>query len=286
MKEDTRMAKRRVPRKVRIRDEDLIADLRRVAAEVGSGSFGWQDYIKHGRFSMSAVYTRFGRWGEVLRIIGLPARRMRGSRIPDEDLIADLQRVAREQGRSFVTAVEYGRLGQYSAGSFRRRFGLWPDCLLKAGLSASPVVEHVSVEDCLSDVRRVAEVLKTDFVLQEQYRAHGRYSCRQIIKLCGSWHSILRRAGLRVAPGEYSKEDCLRNLDQVRICLGRLPMSYEMRRPLSNVCTVVYFRKFGSWRKALRAYKNWMKGREVDVHIARRKAKRAPTSRGTVQSAP
>lgn len=54
--------------------------------------------------------------------------------VPEDDLAADLQRVARTLKSSTVTWDQYGRLGHYSAETLRRRFGSWNAALERAGL--------------------------------------------------------------------------------------------------------------------------------------------------------
>ena len=44
-------------------DEDLIADIRRVAAEV-DGRLTWHRYSKRGRFGRETIRRRFGSWNE------------------------------------------------------------------------------------------------------------------------------------------------------------------------------------------------------------------------------
>lgn len=52
------------------------------------------------------------------------------------DLLADLQRVEREQGRA--TALTYRRHGRYGHPTLLRRFGSWSCALAAAGLSSRP----------------------------------------------------------------------------------------------------------------------------------------------------
>jgi len=60
-----------------------------------------------------------------------------GVPVSDEDLIADLSRVARESGKKSVANKQYNRLGQYSATTQMERFGSWNEALRRAGLEIS-----------------------------------------------------------------------------------------------------------------------------------------------------
>ena len=54
--------------------------------------------------------------------------------IPDQELIDDLIRVAKELGQNKVTTFQYNDSGHYSNRTFIRRFGSWLKALEQAGL--------------------------------------------------------------------------------------------------------------------------------------------------------
>ncbi len=55
----------------RVRDVDLLDDLRRVAKEVSSSTVTEAQYSARGRYDMRTVDRRFGSWNESLRAAGL-----------------------------------------------------------------------------------------------------------------------------------------------------------------------------------------------------------------------
>ncbi len=63
--------------------------------------------------------------------------RVRGSPVSDDELLSDLQRIARQLGTDTVPQKKYGKLGSYDYSTVTRRFGSWNDALRKAGLSIS-----------------------------------------------------------------------------------------------------------------------------------------------------
>ena len=113
--------------------------------------------------------------------------------IPKEDLIADLQRVASENGLSSVSQKLYGQLGKYTHKVFYSNFGSWNNALVVAGLEIS------------------------------------------------SKHNI-------------SNEELFENIENVWISLGRQPTYSEMNSNISKFSTKPYECRFGSWRKALIAF--------------------------------
>lgn len=63
--------------------------------------------------------------------------RVPGMPVHDEELLADLRKVAESLAGTTVTHDDYGRLGIYDSSTISRRFGSWNDALLAAGLSLS-----------------------------------------------------------------------------------------------------------------------------------------------------
>lgn len=58
-----------------------------------------------------------------------------GKRIPDGDLLADIQAVAEQVGGA-PTATEYDEHGKYSSGTMQNHFGTWNQALEKAGFDS------------------------------------------------------------------------------------------------------------------------------------------------------
>ena len=57
--------------------------------------------------------------------------------VPDEELIADLKRVALELVKSTISIPDYKKSGKYGKSTYIRRFGSWFNALEKAGLEKS-----------------------------------------------------------------------------------------------------------------------------------------------------
>ncbi|WP_255196959.1 homing endonuclease associated repeat-containing protein [Halorarius litoreus] len=83
-----------------------------------------------GSYSPSLVETRFGSWNEGLRQAGFEPNLRRD--IPDEELLADIDRLESELGHP-PRCMEYHRRGMFSVQSFHDRFGDWTEVLGAAG---------------------------------------------------------------------------------------------------------------------------------------------------------
>jgi len=104
-------------------DDDLIADIQRVAAQHGRSSVTIEQYRNGGRFGAETISKRFGSWNAALQHAGL--RISKRWRIPDEALFENLEAIWRHVGRQprrsdldvVPTAV--------SKSVYEQRFGTW-----------------------------------------------------------------------------------------------------------------------------------------------------------------
>ena len=86
----------------------------------------------------------------------------------------------------------------------------------------------------------------------------GRSRIGTVERRFGSWNNALSKAGLQVRNYGIPKEKLSENLEQVWINLGKQPTREEMRKPLSSYDGSTYERRFGTWRKALEEFVNYV----------------------------
>ncbi len=114
-----------MPAKSLISNEQMIAELQRVAAELG------QDYVTRTQFGLqsklcpaSLIERRFGTWNAATEAASLKptaqAEVMRGKRVSDDDLLRNLLDIYRQVGR-VPTVNDVERFGAYSIGPYRTR---------------------------------------------------------------------------------------------------------------------------------------------------------------------
>lgn len=183
--------------------------------------------------------------------------------ISDEELLADLRRVAQNNDKNTLTKAEYNENGKYHCDTFRRRFGSWFSALSNAGLNKSRSHYNIPENKCLDDLRRVAIKLGRDSVTRNEYKDHGKYSPTPFIRHFGSWFSALDRAGLKKTCNyNVSIEEYFENLESLWRTLGRQPRYSEVRKPFSKYSSSAYEKRFGSWRKALEAFVDYVNREE------------------------
>jgi len=104
-------------------DEELLADLKRVAGTLGSRRVTMDLYEKHGRFHPSTLQRRFGGWFKVLDRAGL--ERTRNLHVSDEEWFENLAQVWEALGRQPRYDETTKPLSKYCAGAYAHRFSTW-----------------------------------------------------------------------------------------------------------------------------------------------------------------
>ncbi len=152
--------------------------------------------------------------------------------------------------------------------------------------------------DLLEDLKKVAEKLGLNKISARQYDANGgRYASGTIGVRFGGWNKAVEKAGLDLVHfREVSDLELFKNLETVWINIGKQPVFRDMKPPNSKYSTHQYVAKFGTWRKALEAFVEFIKSdREVEERILidepivqteivfKHKTKRFPSERLKVQ---
>ena len=67
----------------------------------------------------------------------------------------------------------------------------------------------ISDEELLDDLRRVAELLKTDSFSRSEYQKYGKYGSSTITRRFGSWNNAIKKVGLKVYEVSPRRHDFL-----------------------------------------------------------------------------
>jgi hypothetical protein len=110
-------------------------------------------------------------------------------------------------------------------------------------------------QELLDDLKRVAGKLGMNNLTSKKYDEIGKYASGTIHRRFGTWNNALQKVGLGITLNlNISNKELFENIEEVWISLGRQPKRREMRQPLSKYSESPYNNKFGSWRKALEAF--------------------------------
>lgn len=174
---------------------------------------------------------------------------------PDKVLLDDLRLAAALEGQK-MSRERYMKVGRFAPATIANRFGGWEKALLLAGIKPSRR-RSVSKEDCITDLKRIANELGIDTLTVPQYKKHGLYSDRAFANHFGGWVGAFRAAGLKISGQFHSRstdEELFENLESVWQRLGRQPTVNDMAPPVSRFSADTYKRRFGGFRKALEAF--------------------------------
>lgn len=188
--------------------------------------------------------------------------RVSGAPVSDEELLDDLRRVATNSSDTTLTQRKYNQIGNYAHSTQSSRFGSWNDALRAAGLSTYD--RTTSDETLLADVRRVADEISQPTVSIEQYRLRGTHDRYTLTNRFGSWNTVLQGAGLGTsARAGISDETLFENILRLWEYYGRQPRRSELTMPPSRISQSPYWRRFGSWTKALQSFVQFANAEEV-----------------------
>ena len=109
-------------------DDELIADVQRVASELGKDAVTINEQNERGRFHASTLIRKFGRWLTVLEKAGLRQTRTPPN-IPEEHLFRNLEEIWIRLGRQPRYQEVLKPASSYSVGTYEKRFGGWRNAL-------------------------------------------------------------------------------------------------------------------------------------------------------------
>jgi 5-methylcytosine-specific restriction endonuclease McrA len=172
-----------------VSDEELIADLRRVAEYLKTENVPRNKYKQYGEFAYVTQEQRFGGWNNALLRSGLKIDTP--PPISDEELIADLHRVAQILGSETLTQAQYVSFGVHDRLTQVRRFGTWNEALLRAKLTISNRIDIPDVE-LFENILTLWQHYGRQPVLADLVSPPSCISERPYRRRFGSWMSALK----------------------------------------------------------------------------------------------
>jgi hypothetical protein len=121
------------------------------------------------------------------------------------------------------------------------------------------LTEHTD-EALLDELRRVSVVLAERPLTQVAFTKTSRkVHAQTLIRRFGTWKETLAKAGLehRFRTRIHTEQASLENIAEVWTHYGRPPAYQEMFQPPSKIQGKTYIYRWGTWRKALKAFVDW-----------------------------
>ena len=203
----------------------------------------------------------------------------------EEAFIREIQRVAALVPDGTITKRSFDKVAHVSGATVQRHFGSWKAALEAAGLpdrySGGKVTDRMKLQTTkyltnaalLDEMKRVASVAGCAHLTQEVFKNHSAIHTTTIFRRFGSWQLACREAGLALSPRtkRYSDEECFENLLNLWTHYGRQPVGREAEISPSTVGKKAYLVRWGTWRRALRAFVEWTDrpaGQSEDTNIS------------------
>ena len=244
--------------------EDLVDELERLRDD--RGQIPTADQMdEQGAYAYITYYERFGSWANALEeVFGeVPAREW--EHVSDAELIAELQRLAGDDGDR-PTTIDVEERGTHAVTTYRDRFGSWRNALTAAGFEPPPP-QGVTTEELLAEVRRLHDDLGGRPTTMS-VRDHGAYSLPTYYTRFDSWDDVLDAAfetipadtidanhnGATHAHTRYSDEELLEEIRRVAdVADSDGAPTITQFDEYSDIADSTLHRRFGSWNEAVEA---------------------------------
>lgn len=178
-------------------DENLLAELRRVAAALNGTRLTLEKFNELSRVHSTTLRYRFGSWKDALDRAGISETvAPRFNPLTREAVIASLRAYAVEFPGTPVTQEAIARRLGVDRGSITRKCGKWPDLLSEVGLSSVPLGRRYTDEECYENI----------VALWVHYGRQPNFAeLKRPPSTVGSKAYILRWGGWRAALGDFIK---------------------------------------------------------------------------------
>jgi len=188
----------------------------------------------------------------------------------DQDILAEMRRVAPLVSEPKLTRARFDALAKVSSSTMIKRFGGWRAALERAGLEdrysgrlvtdkmRTQVARSLTNVQMAAELQRIARKLGTDILTREQLNGCGDalMTYEAVTRRFGSWKKALAAAGLRLSNlgRRYTDDEYFENLLAVWTHHARAPKFREMNEPPSAIPGGAYEGKWGRWSLALHAF--------------------------------
>jgi hypothetical protein len=195
-----------------VNPDDLLADMRRVAEQIGTAALTIRDYQRHGRFAPSTAMRQFGSWNAALSAAQLVTSN--SLNISDETLFENILVLWQHYGRQPRRSELASHPSTISQSPYNRRFRSWSASLVA-------FVEYANTLDTpvptpVTDPARRRTSRDPSLRLRFKILQRDRFTCCQ----CGASPTVTAGVELHIdhiIPWSLGGETVLENLQT--LCL-------------------------------------------------------------------
>lgn len=124
---------------------------------------------------------------------------------------------------------------------------------------------NVDDGELILDLKSVSEKLEksNEKITFRKYNELGKFAAQTLAVRFGSWNGALEKAGINITDQKNIALLLLfENLELVWRTKGKQPTTRDMKSEVSKYSDSAYISRFGTWRKALEAFINFIDGTE------------------------
>jgi len=226
-------------------ESDLLAELRRLNEDVDGGLIA-SHMRRMGKFSVGTYSRKFGSWNDALREAGVELSNR--SDIPKSELLAELQRLNEELGRT-PTVEDMWEEGRFGSATYHTAFGSWNDAIREADLGVN-VRSDIPERELLGQIQSLADDLSRTPERRDMDQ-HGQFDSTTYSSRFGSWNEALKRVGFEpIRRTDIPETELIDEIQRLADTLNRPPTRDEMEHQ-GEFSSSIYARRFGTWTDAL-----------------------------------
>ena len=174
-----------------VSDQELIRDVQDVSQKLSKDSLTCYEYSLNGKYYHGTLRKRFGSWKKVLELCNLKTHGHNFKySFSDEDVIADLKRVAQIMNKATLKRDEYSLYGEYHASTLTRKYGSWNNVLELAGMKLN-LQRNFSNEEMFEEIERVWTILGRQPTTTDINNGISKYSLNSYARRFGGWRKAL-----------------------------------------------------------------------------------------------
>ena len=174
----------------RIKNEDYYADLQRIAKQLNKDTVLYEEYRQYGKYAAEHVFSRFKTWDKALLAAGLQHTGLARSRIDEQTLFDELERIWTKLGRQPTsTDITKGNISKYSLDTYKRRFGGWRKALAAfveyINLDSSEEIDEEEIKgNKINDQDNISKTVNVEKPLQKkEHRTSRNINARMRFKV-------------------------------------------------------------------------------------------------------
>lgn len=175
-----------------ISNEDLIADVKNVAKKINKNSLTRAEYSTHGKYHSSTLERRFGSWLKVLELCDFETSgHIHKHTFTDEEVIADLKRVASFLNEKTLSSHKYSIYGNYHSNTLQKKYGSWNNVLKLAGMEVN-LNRNFTNEEMFEEIERIWILLGRQPTTTDIKSGISTFSLQSYARRFGGWRGALQ----------------------------------------------------------------------------------------------